>query len=54
MKKHKFTWEWFNGWPKYTLDGKPFWALINPRIWARVTDAHRGEIEITEDELLGD
>jgi hypothetical protein len=54
MTKHKFTWRWVNAWPKYKLDGKPFFALINPAIWDRVTESRSGEIEVTEEELFGD
>jgi hypothetical protein len=55
MEKHKFTWRWVGAWLEYKLDGKPFFALINPVIWDRyVTEASSGEIELTEEELFGD
>jgi hypothetical protein len=55
MEKHKFTCRWVGAWPEYKLDGKPFFALINPAIWDRyVTEASSGEIELTEEELFGD
>lgn len=54
MQKHKFSWVWVNAWPKYQLDGKEFFALINPAIWERVTESRSGEIEITENELFGE
>jgi hypothetical protein len=55
MTKHKLSWRWVNAWPKYQLDGKEFFALINPVIWDRyVTESRSGEIEITEKELFGE
>jgi hypothetical protein len=54
MTKHKFSWVWVNAWPEYKLDGKPFFALINPAIWDRVTESRSGDIEVTEEELFGD
>lgn len=54
MQKVIFSWSWVDAWPEYQLDGKPFWALINPAIWERVTESRSGEIEVTTDELLGD
>jgi hypothetical protein len=54
MKKHKFSWIWVNAWPEYKLDGKPFFSLINPAIWDRVTESRSGEIEVTEEELFAE
>jgi hypothetical protein len=53
MKTHTFAWRWQGAILAYTLDGKPFWALINPRIWDKyVTESPEGSIEITKEELL--
>jgi hypothetical protein len=53
MKKVIFAWQWVGTWPEYTLDGEPFWALINPRIWDRHVSSNKsGSIEITMDELF--
>ena len=53
MQKVIFSWSWVDAWPEYQLDGKPFWALINPVIWERyVAEYKSGSIEITMDYLL--
>lgn len=49
-----FAWSWVDAWPEYTLNGEPFWSLINPAIWDRyVTVQATGSIEVTMAELCG-